>query len=312
MRRVPVAFALVALLALSLTAAASASQLIARNASDVLLRVNAAGDALVTYTKPNGARVRALASGALDALPPDARGRQVKFRLDYSGGWKSRGAPVWKRFGDRCRPYDGPELAFLVTACKAPDGTYWVLQRWQRSLPYHGSRASTRFHYTWELRLSHFSGDLARLEVWHDWMHSSLFHELFGRVTYRGIPVHGFPKKRFASASQSFARRVYADTLNSGYGPGWWRADALRTHYPTGTFCVLLAKNLTDKWGTNRGWGQRYRIVVEGPGVTPDIVWIGDALPTFDGSNASHVEHEGEMERIRLSLGDPDRRCQFS
>lgn len=312
MRRVPVALALVTLLALSLTAAASASELIARNANDVQLRVNKAGDALVSFKKPNGKTVRVLASGAVDARHPEARGRQVRFRLDYSGGWKTRGKAVWKRFINRCGPYDGPALSFVLTACKAPDGSYWVLQKWQRSLPYHGKAPSVRFHYDWELRLSHFTGDLAVLEVWHDWMHPSRFHGLFGRLTYRGVPVHGFPKKRFGKTDRAFARRVYADTFNSGYGAGWWRADALRVHYPTGTFCVLHAKNLTDRWGTNRAWGERYRIIVEGPGVTPDIMWVGAALPSFDGNNPAHVQHEREMEKIRRSLNDRDKRCQFA
>ena len=274
--------------------------------------MNRAGDALVTYRKQGGKVVRILASGALDALQPNAEGRQVRFSLDYSGGWKTRGKALWKRLANRCAPYDGPELAWVIAACKAPDGTYWALQSWQRSLPYHGGPAANRFHYTTELRLSHFSGELAKLDVWHDWMHASRFHELFGRVTYRGAPVHGFPKKRFPRADQGFARRVYADTFNSGYGSGWWRADSLRTHHPTGTFCVLLAENLTDRWGTNRGWGEQYRIVVEGPGVTPDVVWVGGALPRFNPADATHVAHELAMEGIRRSLSPPDRRCQFA
>ncbi|MGI9658727.1 MAG: hypothetical protein ACR2OD_07455 [Gaiellaceae bacterium] len=300
------------LLMLSFPAFAGASQLLTRDASDVNLQVNRAGDALITYAKPNGKVVRVLASGGVDARTPDAQGRQVRLKLDYSGGWKTRGKAVWKRFVDRCSAYDGPELVWLVTACKAPDGSYWALQAWQRSLPYHGGPASNRFHYTTELRLSHFTGELAQLEVFHDWMHPSRFHEVFGRVTYRGAPVHGFPKKRFPGADQAFARRVYADTFNSGYGSGWWRGDALRTHHPTGTFCVLFAKELTDKWGTNRGWGERYRIAIEGPGVTPDVVWVGAALPTFDPTNAAHVAHESAMEVVRRSLDPPDRRCKFS
>ena len=32
-------------------------------------------------------------------------------------------------------PYDGPKLPWMVKACKAPDGSYWALQKWQRMLP---------------------------------------------------------------------------------------------------------------------------------------------------------------------------------
>jgi len=97
MRRVPAALALAILVALSFAAAASASQLVTRDASDVRLRVNASGDALVTYTKPTGKRVRVLASGAINALHPNARGRQVRLQLDYSVGWQTRRKAVWKR-----------------------------------------------------------------------------------------------------------------------------------------------------------------------------------------------------------------------
>ena len=54
-----------------------------------------------------------------------------------------------------CRPYDGPELQWLVTACKAPDGSYWAVQAWQRMLPNYGL-APTPKQAVWELRLSHW------------------------------------------------------------------------------------------------------------------------------------------------------------
>src|SRR5205085_8379406 len=107
-------------------AVAGASQLIDRNASGVGLAVDAHGRALLTY-RAQGKLRRVLAWGAINALAPARSRPQVAFKLDYSGG---RGA-----FRNTCRPYDGPKLAWLVTACKASDGSYWALQSWQRMLP---------------------------------------------------------------------------------------------------------------------------------------------------------------------------------
>ena len=60
----------------------------------------------------------------------------MRFKLDYAAGWgKYRNAKYWKTFKNACAPYDGPALPYLVAACKAPDGTYWALQSWQRALP---------------------------------------------------------------------------------------------------------------------------------------------------------------------------------
>ena len=70
-RRLPVR-ALVAAAALALAPAASAAQLIDRNAVDVQLAVNRQGVALLTYTA-GGKLKHVLASGAINALPPSRR-----------------------------------------------------------------------------------------------------------------------------------------------------------------------------------------------------------------------------------------------
>ena len=57
---------------LAFPALAGASQLAASDVSGVSLQVNRAGDAVVSYTKANGKRVRVLASGAVDAHHPSA------------------------------------------------------------------------------------------------------------------------------------------------------------------------------------------------------------------------------------------------
>jgi hypothetical protein len=268
---------------------ASSSQLIARDAREVTLRVNAQGMALVTY------RDRA---GAHPLLAWGATNGDVALRLDYSGGWSSFRRRVWRTFGDACAPYDGPDLVWMVAACKGPDGSYWALQSWQRKLPFHGQPPSKPFHGSWELRLSHWRGELARLEVWQDWKYPARFEGIFGRYTYRGVPVYG--------SEAGLVRRAYIDTYNSGYGPGWWRADALATHRPTGTFCAIFADRLEDRWGVNRARGERYRITIPGPGVTPDVGWEAKALPRWDPANPELVRHENAL---IASRGDPDPRC---
>src|SRR3954453_11345599 len=107
--------------AAGLAGPAAASQLIDRNATGVKLEVNKAGQALILYKK-GGAQKHVLAWGAINALTPhgaSAPGPQVEFKVDYSGGWGTYRKLVWKTFKNTCRPYDGPQLAWFVTGCKA-------------------------------------------------------------------------------------------------------------------------------------------------------------------------------------------------
>jgi hypothetical protein len=286
---------------------AAASTLIARDVTGVELRIDRGGRALVSYTTEAERRVSVLAWGAIDALPPTAGTPQVEFRLDYTGGRKTYGRRFPRSFRGECRPYDGPALAWLVIACTAPDGSYWALQSWQRVRPFHGNPPSEPAHDAWELRLSHWTGELAQLEVWQDWKYSARFESLFGRVTYRGAPATH--PTRGTAGWATYIRRAYIDTLDSGYGPGWWRADAFSVHPPSATFCAIFAQSLTDQYGTNRGAGARYRVTVVGPGVTPDIVWEGASLGPWNPADPASVQHEQQMNQLIVSLGDRDPRC---
>lgn len=301
------AVALVAIGALALVAPAAASTLIARNVTDVELRIDAKARAMVSFTSAAGRRVDVLAWDAVDALAPTAGTPQVDFRLDYTGGRRTYGPRFPRSFRDRCRPYDGPALAWLVVACTAPDGSFWALQSWQRVRPFHGKPPSKPSHDAWELRLSHWAGETARLDVWQDWKYSARFESLFGRVTYRGAPATH--PTRGSGGWDTYIRRAYIDTLDSGYGPGWWRADAFSVHPPSATFCAIFAENLTDQYGTNRGAGTRYRVTVVGPGVTPDLVWEGASLGAWNAADPGIVQHEQEMNQLMASLGDRDPRC---
>jgi len=112
MRRILIILGLAAL-ALAATGTASAAQLIDRNATGVKITANSKGEALLTYTKA-GAVKHILIWGAENARVPAAGGKQVKFSLDYSGGWGKYHTVYWKTFANTCGQYDGPAIPNMV------------------------------------------------------------------------------------------------------------------------------------------------------------------------------------------------------
>jgi hypothetical protein len=254
---------------------ANASQLIDRDANGVRLAVNAKGEALVTYTA-GGKLKHVLAWGAINAIAPTHAREQVAFKLDYAGGWGKSHTDLWKTFGAKCGAYDGPPLAWKVAACTAPDGSYWALQAWQRMLANYGV-APTPAQSVWELRLSHWTGDLPVLTIgtdwaWHQWDH------LYGTYTYAGQPVFGFKSTGAGNPLDTFGRNIYVDTLDSAYGSGWKRENSFLTHSGTGAFCYSFNPHASHPAGR----GTEYRATVEGPGVTPDVMWQGAAPGAYD------------------------------
>ena len=132
-----------------------------------------------------------------------------------------------------------------------------------------------------ELHLAHWSGPLAQLEVWTDWIYGRRNHQLFGRVTYNGQPVHGFTATRLGAPTDRYGRLIYLDTFNSRYGKGWRRENAFLVHRPGGLWCYsFLARDPTKGYAHPAGFprtprgpgnGEKYRIILNGPGVTPDV-----------------------------------------
>ena len=258
-----------------LASSASASQLIDRNAHGVKLEVNAKGEALVSYTV-GGKQKHVLAWGAENAIAPTRARPQIAFKLDYAGGWGKYHTDYWKTFKNTCAPYDGPQLAWFVTACTATDGSHWALQAWQRMLPNYGL-APAPSQAVWELRLSHWTGDLPVLTIstdwaWHQWDH------LFGTFSYGGSPVFGFRSTPAGNPLDTFGRNVYVDTYDSAYGAGWKRENSFLTHTGTGAFCYSVNPHGSHPAGK----GTKYRATVEGPGVTPDVMWEGLAPGAYD------------------------------
>jgi hypothetical protein len=270
------AFGCVAVALLVAATPSSASELVQDpNVAFTSLQVNAKGEALVTYKRSNGTMRRLLAWGAINALPPSESVPQVRFRWDYAGGWgKYRKGKYWQTFKNRCQSYDGPKLAMFVAGCKAPDGSYWALQLWQRRLPLLGFDPWLPHHANWELHLSHWSGELPVLEAYPNWTYGGKWQGVFGRYTYLGTGVYGFGANAKGVPKDKYGRNLYIDTLNSAYGPGWKRESGILTHRSTGTFCHSFVPQRPFAGYPNQevrpaAAGERHRITVGGPGVTP-------------------------------------------
>jgi hypothetical protein len=300
------------LIAAVLAPSASASQLIDRNATGIRLKVSRDGKAMLSY-RARGRHWDVLAWGAINSRHPSKARKQVQFRLDRAGGWGAFGRKL--RFRNACRPYDGPPLVHVVRACKAPDGSYWAVQKWRRTLPNLGFTPWRRDQRVWALHLSHWKGPMAVLEGYTDWSWNGRFHHVFGRLTYLGRPVHGWRTTKYGARLDKYGRAVYLDTFGSRHGPGWRRENSFVTHRPTGVFCYTFrARNpLEGGYAHPPGYrggprgpgnGQAYRMIVEGPGVTPDVKWEGKGLPRFNPRAAAHVAHEQAMNARLDQLGD--------
>jgi hypothetical protein len=303
---------LIALAALAAAGPAAASQLIDRNATNVRLKVSRHGKAMLSYSV-RGRHWDVLAWGAINAREPTKLRKQVQFRLDRAGGWGTFGRKL--RFRNACGPYRGAPLAHLVTACTAPDGSHWAVQRWRRTLPNLGFTPWRSDQRAWALHLSHWTGEPAILEAYADWSWSGRFHHIFGRLTYGGRPVHGFKTNRYGARLDKYGRAVYLDTFGSTYGPGWRRENSFVTHKPTGVFCYTFRARNPLEGGyayppgyhggmRGPGSGQAYRMTVEGPGVTPDVKWQGKGLPRYNGRDQALVAHEQAMNAKLDQFGD--------
>jgi hypothetical protein len=279
-------FVLAAMLVpMQLVAVAHASQLIDRNATAVKLAVNGKGEALLTY-QAGGKLKRVLAWGAVNASPSQPGAKQAEFQLDYSGGGRRHGGSYWQSFGTSCGPYDGPQLAWAVAACTAPDGTNWALQSWQRALPNYGVAPSAR-QSVWELHLSHWTGELPVLTIKVDWAYRRFDH-LYGSFTYGGKGVYGFSSTPAGVPLDDFGRNLYVDTFDSAYGSGWRRENSFLTHASKGLFCY----GFYPHGGHPVGKGSKYRATIMGPGVTPVVMWEGAAPGPYDKARDDEANAE--------------------
>ena len=318
-------------------ATAHASQVISTSSvSKLTLKVNATGEALLTYVSA-GKVVHVLAWGAENAIKPSRGHKQVALKLDYSGGFAKyfkqnpaaqklakefraiKGTPgylvnpvtkklqqmqkaadlYWKTgFTGRCARYDGPTLAWAVATCKAPDGSYWAVQEWARKLPDYGLPANATTAAL-EVHLSHWTGALPVLTVNTDWSWHKWNH-LYGTFTYDGSPVFGFGSTTNGQPLDSFGRNLYVDTFDSAYGTGWQRENSFLTHKGDGVFCYSVNPHGARPAGT----GTEYRATIMGPGVTPDVMWTGAAPGAYD--KATDTERNIAIAGLHDSLCRPN------
>jgi len=271
----------VTFLAAALAAApAFGSAIIGRNVTGATLSIDRQGRAHVSYR--SGGRERYLTAwGAINARAPSTARPQVEFKLRYGLGGKGL-----------CLPYDGPPLAWLLKACKAPDGSYWALQSWARLKPNYGGTTGAV-----ELHLSHWRGPLPVLTIYQNWAYGQYRH-LFGRLTYRGRGVYGFNATGSGNPLDSYGRNIYVDTYDSRYGRGWHRENSFLTHHrgnTLGDFCYGFFPHS----GHPTGQGTKYRATVEGPGVTPVVMWAADDIGAYDATV------QQQMQSLERSWGDP-------
>lgn len=309
MRRLGVSAAVV-LAAAAAAGSAQAAQLLARNASAVHIRTNAKGEALFTY-RQGGALRRVLVWGAINARFPSPGTRQVEFKVDYSGGWRTRHTTA---FAGNCGRYDGPALPNLVAACKARDGSYWAAQSWGRPLPNLGYTPwNAELRQKW-LEVSHWRGELPQLDLHMGWVWSNRFQQLFGRYTYKGKPVHGYGTTRYGAPTDGFGRLVYLDTFDSTYGRGWKRENSFVPHNPSGAFCYGFYPFDPTKGGYRHppgqtakrgpGTGEQYRVTASGTGVLPNVSATIAGLHPFDRANPDDVALAATSAQLLRSFGD--------
>jgi hypothetical protein len=280
---------LVGLALLALPALAGAAEIVDRNVGSPGLRVNGRNVALVTYTV-RGAPRHVLYWGAVNWAD--------SFKRDYSGGWKSKMAD-YKTFGNSCKPYTGPSLAFMIAACDAPDGSHWALQQWARLWRnYGGDRAPN------ELYVSHWKGDVGQLLIETDYSYHGKHQHLWGKFSFHGKPVFGTKWSLQGVPQDKKGRNIYVDFLK---GPKWHRVNSFLTHPPTAGFCYTFADHspaASAAWN-GQGTGDAYRATAIGPGVTP-LVQTHFAPPgpyetaSDDAANAAQHELLGGDSRCRI------------
>ncbi|HLY93539.1 MAG TPA: hypothetical protein VKP14_01705 [Gaiellaceae bacterium] len=302
--------------ALVSSGSALGAQLIDRNATRVVLEVSTkgGGEAMLVY-HAGGKLKHVLVWGAINAQPPTTSMPQVKFKVDYAGGWGKYHTLYWKHFVNQCQKYDGPALPNIVTECKAPDGSYWAVQQWPQAMPDLGFAPWTPALSAKWMEVSHWTGPVASLTANTDWVYSGRFQELFGTYMYAGRPVYGFGTTSVGAPTDNYGRLIYLDTYNAAaYGAGWRRENSFVPHNPTGVWCYGFYTFDPTKGGyihppgqtgvRGPGIGERYRLIAAGPGVTPNVELDVPAFHAFDAKNPSDVSYQQEQTALLQSLGD--------
>jgi hypothetical protein len=294
---------------------ASASEPLSNtNVRNIKLAVNAKGEALLTYATAQRKVRHVLAWGAINARLPNPSLPQVRFKYDYAGGWhKYRNASYWKTFINLCTVYDGPQLPMMVAGCRAPDGSYWSVQLWQRGLPLLGFKPWKAAQTAYELHLAHWSGELPQLNVAVHWTYHHSAIGVFGQFLYQGKPVYGFKSTADGNPLGRYERNVYIDTHDSAYGAGWYRESGILTHNPTGAFChsFVPQKPFPGYPSTDMrpaAPGDQYRFTVMGPGVLPVVQTTIAGVEKWRGTQ-EQIDAQAKAQRDWDAWMTGDRKC---
>lgn len=194
--------ALSSMLLLLSSAPASASIKIAGDARDPVLRVDAAGDAEVSWTTPSGGHESLLIS--------------KDGSLRYGGTLPS---------ADVSRPTGSVTLPWQVAVRQTPDGSFYALQSWRRLAT-----------GPMELRFSRWKGaptTLTLRTVCCKWGHENVE----GAATFHGKGIFGFHSTSAGNPLDPYGRNVYLDSFHAGR---WNRMMGILTHAPVGSFSLWI------------------------------------------------------------------------
>ena len=247
-----------------LVAAGSAapSQLLVRNAANVRLTVSARGVATLSYTT-RGVRRHAIAWGARDALAPRQTRPQVRFRVDYTGGWGAFGRPGLA--GTRRVP-SVPRAGASVARGRVHGARRIVL----------GGTAMAAAHFDEGQRGNVRAPPVALDRKTRRRSRSASIRAPTGTSSSAGTasaacPSTAFGRTRRGEPLDPYGRNIYVDTYDSVYGSGWHRENGFLARRPAGLFCYVLDQV--------EGKGTKYRATALGPGVTPIVEWVGRPEP---------------------------------
>ena len=201
---------------------ARASVEVANYAQHASLRVDAAGNAEITWVDTAGGRRSLLV----------ARDGSLRFGAALSGP-------------DVSHPADAVQLPWVVVIRQTPDGSLYALQSWRRL-----------DNGPIELRFSRWRGQPTTLTlrtVCCRWGSVNVA----GTASFHGRPIFGFRATRQGNPLDPFGRNVYLDTFRGGH---WQRMMGILTHRPTGSFSLWIRANWVGSTyrgtipGPNWGW----------------------------------------------------------
>ena len=116
-----------------------------------------------------------------------------------------------------------------MAACKAPDGSYWALQSWQRELANYGV-PPTPAQSVLSCGSRTGPATLPVLEITMDWSYKKRRPPLRHLHATTASASTASASTSAGDPLDSFGRNIYVDTFDSAYGSGWKRENSFLTH----------------------------------------------------------------------------------